>query len=673
MIYEDLSKISDVLKITYNANLETIKLINQELYNSLILLEHAIDNNLYSPNFELTFTNDYFNIYNKTTNQDFFAINSKVSATNDIKKLDFTAQNTFNTLYKEYYNFTNLPDNLQEVICEEYDKSFYYDLEAFNKLIQYDIKITDKQFDHFDKFIVLGTFLFSHIQEIHKKFKPKIYLIIEPNIELFRLSLFTFDLREIAKDSIIALSVGDQEDKLQQHILEFLSTSPQLNYTIKFFLSSDNYRYLLKEIASGLSSAIDPFGFHHRAMLNLVNKSTKSISKKYNILEPKNKNINIFDDKPILVLSPGPSLSKMIPWILNAQNKFIIVAFAASLTRLLSENIKPDIIINVDSNERMYDHFKILTKYESIANNTIYLGVTSTTEKILKLFRKKNIFLFEPIFSFKNDSLVELDGLTVGEVTMRLLLEFNAKTIYLLGTDLALNEDGKTHDSSHTQTGSISLDTEQSDFSFFNNGEISKYKQTITMKGNFKEQVTSTLMFYNIVNIYNIILQTYKKEFQTVYNMSDGAMIDGAVPKKTEEIDLESFHEIDKIVLHNDFISNLTLMSDINLTKREQKSLKKIVKNINKNISQPKKKAINNFQEYQEARFELSKKLISQDKFLSFILQRYLLIIELALEYCSNNINQTSLDYTKIYHNVETTVFDISKKYIKYCHRLINE
>ncbi|WP_419671179.1 hypothetical protein [Aliarcobacter butzleri] len=51
-----------------------------------------------------------------------------------------------------------------------------------------------------DKFVFLGTLLGRHIPKIAEKINADLYLVLERNLEIFRLSLFTIDYTILAKN-----------------------------------------------------------------------------------------------------------------------------------------------------------------------------------------------------------------------------------------------------------------------------------------------------------------------------------------------------------------------------------------------------------------------------------------------------------------------------------------
>ena len=83
-------------------------------------------------------------------------------------------------------------------------------------------KIRDKKLKEIPKFIFLGTLLGRHIPHIAEKVDAEIYLVLERNLEIFRLSLFTVDYTILAKKGVV-FSVMDNYIEEENKILLFIN------------------------------------------------------------------------------------------------------------------------------------------------------------------------------------------------------------------------------------------------------------------------------------------------------------------------------------------------------------------------------------------------------------------------------------------------------------------
>jgi hypothetical protein len=101
------------------------------------------------------------------------------------------------------------------------------------------------------------------------------------------------------------------------------------------------------------------------------------------------------------------------------------------------------------------------------------------------------------------------------------------------------------------------------------------YKDTvITANGNFQDHVYTTPHFMTSIESINISSKAFKKDSQTVYNLSDGAYFANTIPKKINNIDINSLNEINKDILDNE-INNIFLLNSSNKMTNDEFALLK--------------------------------------------------------------------------------------------------
>lgn len=69
-----------------------------------------------------------------------------------------------------------------------------------------------------EKFIFLGTLLGRHIPRIAQKVDAEAYLVLERNIEIFRLSLFTVDYTILAQKGVVFSIMDNQYEEEKKSI-----------------------------------------------------------------------------------------------------------------------------------------------------------------------------------------------------------------------------------------------------------------------------------------------------------------------------------------------------------------------------------------------------------------------------------------------------------------------
>ncbi len=83
----------------------------------------------------------------------------------------------------------------------------------------------------------MGTLLGRHIPRIAKKIDARSYLVLERNLEIFRLSLFTVDYTILAEKSGVIFSIMDEYSKTEKkRYIKFLNSYKEVqnNYFLRF-------------------------------------------------------------------------------------------------------------------------------------------------------------------------------------------------------------------------------------------------------------------------------------------------------------------------------------------------------------------------------------------------------------------------------------------------------
>lgn len=538
-------ELQNALTTTFLANLAFLSEYDNELYQKVDELSKMIGDGTYKEKYALEFLmeNGEFDIYDIVNDK--YLYNKKPKEVNDewIKKICFDEKNSILNIQEHFLFKEKFLDNEKDRF--NFEDLNQYNILTLNDTFEYSNALDDfldkkvKKVKKIEKFIFIGTLLGRHIPKIAEKVNAKSYLILERNLEIFRLSLFTVDYTILAKKGAIFSIMDDIRDE-EKKIHDFFNFSRFDNYLFKISTTNINTSSYVDNILSILS-ILNPIGYdYNRYLYTYINRTTKNLNSKYKtILFDKIKSkCDSFKNIPILYLAAGPSLDENIEWIKANQDKFFIVTIGATYKKLLANNIKIDIIITVDESnilEKLQFDDESVSK---ISNDTIILASHITNEKVLKKFNQDNLFLYEVFIPFHNKNLT-FDGYSIGEVTLGILLNMNPKEVYLIGLDLALNQ--KTGDShsfnSNSKTSKLDLKQKQ-------NREYFEHRQSlIKVKGNFKKNVFTTPLFFASIKSAEskIIL---KNKDTKIYNLSiQGAYFFNAKPKKVKDIELDKYKD----------------------------------------------------------------------------------------------------------------------------------
>lgn len=541
-------QLQNALTTTFLANLAFLSEYDNELYHRVDELSRMIENGTYKEKYHLEFIMEDgdFDIYD--------VVNEKYLYGRKPKKINDELVRNVN--FDKKYSILNLSSYFTrkrkfEIDMEKrFDFTTRFDLSNITANDTYDyitaladiIDSKKKSIKKIEKFVFLGTLLGRHIPRIAEKINAKMYLILERNLEIFRLSLFTVDYTILAKNGVI-FSVMDDYIKESNKIVKFLSFSLFDNYLIKLSSSKINIKTYIDTILSTISS-LNPEAYdYNRRLYMYVNRSTKYLNNyKIPMLKNIEKSCDIFKNTPILYIAAGPSFGENIDWIKENQNKFFIVTVGSAFKKLLDNDIRVDMITSVDELDDFDKTQFSDDNVSKIDKKTITLMSSLTYEKVLQKVNQKNLYLFEIFIPFYKQNKA-FSGFSVGEVTLEILLTLNPKEIYLLGFDLALNQEtGESHSKgANSWTLKVNLDEEQSRDSFSHKTSL------IKIKGNLKEEVFTNASFYASIKIADAKL-TKKQETLEVYNLSThGAYFYNTIPKKIEDVNLEDLRDISSI------------------------------------------------------------------------------------------------------------------------------
>ena len=544
---EEEIKLQNALTQTFLTNLAFLKEYDNLLYQRVENLSLLIESGQFKSRYDLELIkeNGDFDIYDKFTDSYLYNKTPKKINNELIKDIEKDGKKSIFNVEKYFAHKTNPTIDLDYKYKGEFEAMIYdMALEYSKALNEYLENYKNKKYKSIIKFAFFGVFLGRHIIPIAKKINAPIYLIVENNLEIFRLSLFTTNYSLLALNSKIIFSVMEDLGELEEKIEKFLSASHLENYLIKFSLLGDKVNDKYNILASQIYMR-NPSSYNfYRQLYNYVYKTTECIKagNKFLLFNKIENSLDIFKDIPILYLAAGPSLDKNLDWIKANQNKFFIVAIASVYNKLLNSGVKVDLVTTADEQKWLKRVQFPDDLIEKIEPNTTFFASAFTTPRTLESLKNKNLFIFESFSPFFTDNK-SFGGFSVGELSLDLILNLNAKNIYLVGLDLSLNQEtGDTH-SKDAASGVSRID--------LSNNEIGNADNNIiTVRGNlFKNVKTIRKLYGSIKELERRLVN--KQNDVNVYNLSqNGAFFEGTIPLDIETLDINSFKTIDKTLLN---------------------------------------------------------------------------------------------------------------------------
>jgi len=559
-------QLQNALINNYFTNLNFLKDVDYELFKKVELLSEYINQGLYKERFSLEFLQDNgeFDIYDNKKNKYLYEKKPKLFKEKIKSKVKLDENNTINlvnfTLFENYSDsFENDIDTRQGLINILHGQMYEY-----GKIIPQTKK--EKKFKHIKKVIFLGTLLARHMEDVKNNLSSSCHFIYEKNLEIFRLSLFTFNYEILGLNGSVIFSIMDDIETTNEKFKDFFNNYiPFENNCIKF-IDVINDEVILNSLLD-ISHKSNVTIFDHQRWLHRIAKDTFiNISNKYNILTTLNKELDFkSSDIPILCLGAGPSLEENISWLKKEKGSFIIVAMAAVLSIIQKHGIIPDIIISIDTD---YDGLRKqfdLEKFEYL-KDTIFLCSTSTPSFVLKLFKKEKTFLFDALVKLK-DASNYYEVHSIAEAFLSLFLDINFKNIYLLGFDLTLNQKtGSSHFSDYKSN--VNHDLKRNDSEKLKAGRSNLFEDIISVKSNLEKEVYTTRLFGLSIDLMKKIISEFKKEDQNVYNLSsNAAYVEGIKYIGFEELNNSKVTQKD---FNTEFIEYLNSISENKLSKNEK-------------------------------------------------------------------------------------------------------
>ena len=550
---------------TFSKNLAFLQEYDTKLYEKIDALTLAIDKGYYKEKYSLEYKDSYFDVLELESGKWLYGVDSNEHAALVTKSISFVKKENAIETFKDYKFSKELADELASLDVLE---SSYA---GVAHLIHYANEYAPKE-SHMKKiykFIFVGVGLGLHLTATHEKLHSNIYYIIEDDLELFRLSLFTTDYAALTDQGAeLLFSVFTDEDEFKNLTQTFLYKHFTYNHYLKFFhLLSHSEEKLSKihRIVAGQTY----LSFNYAALTTTLTRPLEHLKNGYNLLNIGNLyNKDIFKQKPVLIIGAGPSFGNNIEWIKENHDKYIVVIVSALMSKFEELGIKPNIITHIHGFKDAMPHIQKV-KDMSFFDETISLFGAFTSTEFLSYFKKENIFLYEGSSRYKRWN-VGITSSNIGSITYGLFLMFQTKNIYLLGVDFALDQQsGSTHSKTHEYVRDLELKegAEHED-------ALTYISDVIKVKGNFQEEVFTTLLMNGWKDEANAICRTYRTpQTQNVYNLSDGAYIDETIPLYPKDTSVQNLPSFPDGELYDELFATLSVEAENYLNAQETEIL----------------------------------------------------------------------------------------------------
>ena len=459
------------------------------------------------------------------------------------KDLDKRIEDFLNSSIDLFDIVTTKPSKYyKKPLHKKYLEKIASDFETFKK--DEKILIKDKESLYF--LIIYGVGLGFHIEKLLEKINIKNIILVEENIEFLIASLYTVDWEEIFKKSNIKIVLGKDHNKLANATVSYIrQINETYSYRVFFYIhyGSKNIKKFKNELKNLIFEENAKWGFFDDELESIKN-TLINIKNRVPIYTGKSK---IKNTLPLFIVASGPSLEYSLDFIKEYQNSAMVFSCGTALRPLLKNDILPDFEIVIERMKNTYDSLLENASVDELKNIKI-IGVNPIYPDVFKLGKKNYMLPRFPdsgasfFFEYYNLPKLAFIAPTVTNMALEFGLHLGFKEIYLFGTDMGFKDKSRHHakDSIYYK-----------DRSEFETKTMEIYKE---LDGNFGGKVFSTM-------IYEMTRKFLEKSIESnpdakVYNTSDGAKIEGAIPLKIEDIKIDT--NVKKLDLIKEIESNFS-------------------------------------------------------------------------------------------------------------------
>jgi len=522
----------------YLKNLKFLKNEFTSVYNLVNDLSIKIENEQIKEQYTLEFKEEgYFDIFNKNNNTFLYNHNSYIEAEERANITDFSTNSSINLL--------RMDQNTNQL-------SLFHENLHLARYLNNTINFKDLTFSKIYKFIFIGTGGGVHLHEIYKKINSFNTLIIEPNLEIFRLSLFLIDYSIFNKgNKTLQFCISEEKNKINESLISFSLNHQYMNYNIKYHLFSTKHKKILNNIIDFYADN-NPFAFSYTNILKVFQRTLMIMKERQLFI---NRNLisynNTYTKEKILIISAGPSLDIHLEWIKKNQSKFIIICVDVIVKKLEKNKIKPDLVVSIDPSFTCAKYLD--TEDESFLKESSIIFLSQQHRDTIEIGKKLNSFYLQ-VLDINKELGIAFSLPNVGTFSLAIAVILGFKELYLLGCDAAFNQlTGSRYakDSSHTQIDAINKTNVKDTIS---------RDDIIIVKGNLRKEIKSNRELLEFRNTYEHFLYTHKHLDFKAYNLSDGAYIEGLTPIEVDTIPTDKF-ENKKVNLFK-ILSSISQKSD---------------------------------------------------------------------------------------------------------------
>lgn len=251
--------------------------------------------------------------------------------------------------------------------------------------------------------VFMGVGLGYHIEAFLDQYEVNTLIIYEPIFERFFASLYTIDWKSIVTNQNninhgkeIILKIDSSNNPLNEELLSLLKEySPQYPLFTLFYnhLAEKDHERVIDEISDNSVNHLITWG-NYDDEVNQLNQAIYNIVQRPTSLPDKIKHDN---KVPVCIVGAGPSLDNRIESLRGFEPHAVIIACGTAINALYANNIKPDILVVLESDHIALHYIELIEKSgvtgKSYLKNITLVGPIHLNSKLIERFQDYRFYI----------------------------------------------------------------------------------------------------------------------------------------------------------------------------------------------------------------------------------------------------------------------------------------
>lgn len=379
--------------------------------------------------------------------------------------------------------------------------------------------------------VIMGIGLAPHLKELIDETKCQHVIMFEPNMEFLYHSTFVFDWGELfekftggRKIQIVSATKPEDIAGIVQSTIRVENPSGLDGTYFYTHYHNAALRKAMDDLLGGeLEIGMLGLGFFEDE-INMITQSYANLQPgKSRIMAEITNRVDI----PVIIAAAGPSLDGCLEMIKEYQNDAVIIACGSALDPLLANGIVPDFLVLLERDPDLLPYMQGSAKEFDLSGiclvgaTNIYPGISDLYDDAIFFFRP-GISSF-PVLSQNQSQMMAKPDPLVANGAVSFAQRAGLREFYFFGVDVGAKNPDYHHSKSSWYT---------------TKGMKMQYGFDSTVPGNFGGTVSSAKVF----NWSRATLEHSIRAFSVgrhYFNCSDGALIEGAMPKHPSTLTLE--------------------------------------------------------------------------------------------------------------------------------------